>query len=176
MGSPKGAAHGFFVWAVAVSTLHGLFIAEEANHDHPDEKNATEGQIDDVTTWSNRTAITRTCPGAWRERSSAPSATTGARPSRVGGIPAGVEKIVPILKPYKLASREFREENTQIRVGDAVVGGPKFVVWPVPAPSRARSSSWSRRTSRRRAGRTSSGGAYKPADVAVQLPGHGKRG
>jgi 3-deoxy-7-phosphoheptulonate synthase len=29
----------------------------------------------------------------------------------------GVEKVLPILKPYKLASREFRKENTVINVG-----------------------------------------------------------
>src|SRR5439155_1601891 len=29
----------------------------------------------------------------------------------------GVEKVVPIMKPYKLASREFHEEDTIIEVG-----------------------------------------------------------
>ena len=34
----------------------------------------------------------------------------------------GVEKVVPILKPYKLASREFKPSDTVIRVGDLEVG------------------------------------------------------
>src|SRR5271169_3174606 len=29
----------------------------------------------------------------------------------------GVEKVVPIMKPYKLASREFHEEDTKVEIG-----------------------------------------------------------
>src|SRR6201995_5265636 len=29
----------------------------------------------------------------------------------------GVEKVVPIMKPYKLASREFHEEDTVVEIG-----------------------------------------------------------
>ncbi len=45
---------------------------------------------------------------------------------------SGVEQIMPILKPYKLASREAKEGNTIIRVGDVEIGGPKFVVMAGP--------------------------------------------
>ena len=31
----------------------------------------------------------------------------------------GVERVMPVLKPYKLASREYAAGNTQIRFGDA---------------------------------------------------------
>lgn len=44
----------------------------------------------------------------------------------------GVEKVHQILKPYKLASREFRKENTVIKVGDQVIGGSKIVVMAGP--------------------------------------------
>jgi 3-deoxy-7-phosphoheptulonate synthase len=40
----------------------------------------------------------------------------------------GVEKVMPILKAYKLASREFRENDTIVRVGDARIGGGEFSV------------------------------------------------
>src|SRR3954464_15948008 len=41
----------------------------------------------------------------------------------------GVEKVVPIMKPYKLASREFHEEDSVVSVGSGKVpsvkiGGP----------------------------------------------------
>src|SRR5271170_357657 len=41
----------------------------------------------------------------------------------------GVEKVVPIMKPYKLASREFHEDDSVIEVGGGKVpvvkiGGP----------------------------------------------------
>ena len=44
----------------------------------------------------------------------------------------GVEKAVPIRKPYKLASRECREGNTVIRVGPVEIGGGTFVVMAGP--------------------------------------------
>jgi 3-deoxy-7-phosphoheptulonate synthase len=39
---------------------------------------------------------------------------------------------MPILKPYKLASRESRLDRTVIPVGDVVIGGPDFVVMAGP--------------------------------------------
>ncbi|CAA9534178.1 MAG: 2-keto-3-deoxy-D-arabino-heptulosonate-7-phosphate synthase I beta, partial [uncultured Sphingomonadaceae bacterium] len=38
----------------------------------------------------------------------------------------GVEKVVPIMKPYKLASREFHEEDTIVEIGGGSV--PKVKV------------------------------------------------
>src|SRR5678809_1209392 len=34
----------------------------------------------------------------------------------------GVEKVVPIMKPYKLASREFHEEDSVIEIGGSAGG------------------------------------------------------
>jgi 3-deoxy-7-phosphoheptulonate synthase len=44
----------------------------------------------------------------------------------------GVEKVLPILKPYKLASRDFRKENTVIDVGGMQVGGNRIAVMAGP--------------------------------------------
>jgi 3-deoxy-7-phosphoheptulonate synthase len=38
-------------------------------------------------------------------------------------VTPGVEKIVPILQPFKLAGREFRQERSQVKVGACVFGG-----------------------------------------------------
>ncbi len=56
----------------------------------------------------------------------------------MGSIPAdfkdemelmnGVDEVVMISKPYKLASREFHPDDTVIKVGAAVIGGPDPVV------------------------------------------------
>ena len=43
----------------------------------------------------------------------------------IGAFP-GVEKVVPILKPYKLASREFHAENTIIDINGAAIGDNKI--------------------------------------------------
>ncbi|MBI4208825.1 MAG: 3-deoxy-7-phosphoheptulonate synthase [Deltaproteobacteria bacterium] len=44
-----------------------------------------------------------------------------------------VEKVVPILQPYKLASSEVKQEKTTIAIGkDVVIGGKKIVVMAGP--------------------------------------------
>ena len=43
----------------------------------------------------------------------------------IGAFP-GVEKVVPILKPYKLASREFHADNTIININGAAIGDKKI--------------------------------------------------
>ncbi|MCX5665967.1 MAG: 3-deoxy-7-phosphoheptulonate synthase [Candidatus Omnitrophica bacterium] len=46
---------------------------------------------------------------------------------------AGVEKVLPILKPYKLASRDFKKEDSVIDIGSGVkVGGKRIVVMAGP--------------------------------------------
>ena len=45
----------------------------------------------------------------------------------------GVENVVPILKPYKLASREVKRETTLIRLSDTVaIGGNEIIVMAGP--------------------------------------------
>jgi 3-deoxy-7-phosphoheptulonate synthase len=44
----------------------------------------------------------------------------------------GVEKVLPILKPYKLASQEFRKEKTVISVGKEQIGGARIAVMAGP--------------------------------------------
>ncbi len=44
----------------------------------------------------------------------------------------GVEKIVPIMKPYKLVGRELIPENTIINVEDVPIGGEELVVMAGP--------------------------------------------
>src|SRR5665648_1123846 len=40
----------------------------------------------------------------------------------------GVDEIVHIVKPYKLASREFKSFDTIVKVKDVVIGGKEVVV------------------------------------------------
>src|SRR2546423_10042093 len=49
-----------------------------------------------------------------------------------------VETVTPILKPFKLASLEVRSEPTQVKVGDAVIGGKKIVVMAGPCSVESR--------------------------------------
>src|SRR5207249_9630188 len=49
-----------------------------------------------------------------------------------------VESVTPILKPYKLASREVRAESTQVRIGDVTIGGRSIVVMAGPCSVESR--------------------------------------
>ena len=51
---------------------------------------------------------------------------------------SGVEKVIPILQPYKLASRDFKPADTVIRVNDALIGGENvtFMAGPCSVESR----------------------------------------
>ena len=44
----------------------------------------------------------------------------------------GVARVVPILKPYKLASREFRPRGTVVNCGGVKIGGQRLVVMAGP--------------------------------------------
>ncbi len=44
----------------------------------------------------------------------------------------GVEKVMPVMAPYKLVSREFKPESTVIRVKDVEIGGDKIVLMAGP--------------------------------------------
>ena len=44
----------------------------------------------------------------------------------------GVEKVMPVVKPYKLVSREFKPEDTVVRVKDVQIGSGSFSVMAGP--------------------------------------------
>ena len=50
----------------------------------------------------------------------------------------GVEKVVPILEPYKLSGREYRAERSAIRVGDVEIGGDRLVLMAGPCSVESR--------------------------------------
>lgn len=50
----------------------------------------------------------------------------------------GVEKVIPILAPYKLAGREFHAENTVIKLGDVTIGGPQLQIMAGPCAVESR--------------------------------------
>ena len=44
----------------------------------------------------------------------------------------GVSEVVSISKPYKLSSREFKSENTIVKIGDVSIGSDDLVVMAGP--------------------------------------------
>src|SRR5437762_12441871 len=54
---------------------------------------------------------------------------------------SGVENVVPILHPYKLASRDFKPSDTIVRVNDSLIGGRNIVVMAGPCTVELRGQS-----------------------------------
>jgi 3-deoxy-7-phosphoheptulonate synthase len=76
----------------------------------------------------------------------------------------GVAECVPVSKPYKLVSRELKEESTVINLGDGVkVGGEELAIIAGPCAIESREQACTIAESVRAVGaRLFRGGAYKP--------------
>lgn len=75
----------------------------------------------------------------------------------------GVEKVVPILAPFKLAGQEFRPQRTKVKVGSAVFGGDEIVVIAGPcAIECAEQVLETARQIKAAGGHMLRGGAFKP--------------
>jgi len=88
-----------------------------------------------------------------------------------------VDRVVPILSPYKLASRELYPSETVIDVGGRLVGAPNFSVMagPCAVESEAQIMDTARRT--KAAGATFlRGGAFKPRSSPYAFQGLGEEG
>jgi len=75
----------------------------------------------------------------------------------------GVESVVPILQPFKLASREVRPEKTIVRVGDLAIGGERLCIMAGPCSVESEEQILASAMAVREAGATVlRGGAFKP--------------
>ncbi|MBI3793800.1 MAG: 3-deoxy-7-phosphoheptulonate synthase [Nitrospinae bacterium] len=88
-----------------------------------------------------------------------------------------VEKVVPILRPYKLASREVKKEDTIIKVGDVSIGGKHIAVMagPCSVEGEEQITSIARDVKAAGAG-ILRGGAYKPRTSPYSFQGMEKEG
>jgi 3-deoxy-7-phosphoheptulonate synthase len=76
---------------------------------------------------------------------------------------AGVESVVPILQPFKLASRETRAARTVVRVGSVEIGGDRLHVMAGPCSVESEEQLLTVARAVREAGATIlRGGAFKP--------------
>jgi 3-deoxy-7-phosphoheptulonate synthase len=92
-------------------------------------------------------------------------------------VMTGVENIVRITKPYKLASRDFKKENTEITVKDTLIGGSKIQVIAGPCAVENRTILVSIAKKVKEAGATFlRGGAYKPRTSPYTFQGLGEEG
>lgn len=89
----------------------------------------------------------------------------------------GVADVVPVSRPYKLASREFRPEDTVIKVGDVAIGGVNTVIMAgqcsVDTEEQMMATA---RVVKEAGGHILRGGAFKPRTNPYAFRGLGEKG
>jgi 3-deoxy-D-arabino-heptulosonate 7-phosphate (DAHP) synthase len=94
----------------------------------------------------------------------------------------GVEKVIPISKPYKMASREFKPENTIVEIpnnrGQIIrVGGSRLIAIAGPCAVESRQQMLDAAAAVASSGATMlRGGAYKPRTPPYSFQGLGEEG
>lgn len=101
--------------------------------------------------------------------------------SLLRGVPflsvPGVDAVHEVLKPYKLASREFHPDGTSIPFGAATIGGEEFVVVAGPCSVEGREMMLETgRAVQARGARGVRGGAFKPRSSPYAFQGKGQEG
>ncbi|KYO65513.1 3-deoxy-7-phosphoheptulonate synthase [Thermovenabulum gondwanense] len=89
----------------------------------------------------------------------------------------GVEKTVPIMEPYKLASRSFKPESTVVKVGDVEIGSNNFII--IAGPCAVESEEQLIETAqivKKCGAKILRGGAYKPRTSPYSFQGIGEEG
>ncbi|MFZ5810202.1 MAG: 3-deoxy-7-phosphoheptulonate synthase [Chloroflexota bacterium] len=90
---------------------------------------------------------------------------------------SGVDRVVPISRPYKLASREFQPMNTTFRLDGVTIGGPSLVIIAGPCSVEDRQQLIETALAVREAGAHAlRGGAYKPRTSPYSFQGLGEAG
>jgi len=88
-----------------------------------------------------------------------------------------VERVIPILRPYKFVSREYHPQGTIVRVGDAEIGGDEIVVMAGPCTVESYEKTLDTARAVKAAGaRVLRGGAFKPCTSPYSFQGLGMEG
>jgi len=102
---------------------------------------------------------------------------TGIVPTETFEVLPGVEKVVRIMKPYKLASRDFKPEDTIVQVGDVKIGGKEIVIMAGPCAVETEEQIISTaELVKKLGGKVLRGGAYKPSTSPFKFQGLGEEG
>jgi len=86
-----------------------------------------------------------------------------------------VERVIPILKPYKIVGREFHPDKSIIRVGDVDIGGQRIVVMAGPCSVESEEQTIETAKAVKAAGASIlRGGAFKPSTSPYSFHGLGE--
>jgi 3-deoxy-7-phosphoheptulonate synthase len=90
---------------------------------------------------------------------------------------AGVERTVPIVRPFKQASRDFRPQDTVVKLNGVSIGGQQLVVMAGPCAVESREQLLETAHAVKEAGaQVLRGGAYKPRTSPYSFQGLGEQG
>ena len=102
---------------------------------------------------------------------------TGQLSTDIFAVLPGVESVVRIMKPYKLASREFKAENTLVSIGGIEVGGKRIIVMAGPCAVENEEQLMEAASAVKEAGaNVLRGGAFKPRTSPFSFQGLEKAG
>jgi 3-deoxy-7-phosphoheptulonate synthase len=89
----------------------------------------------------------------------------------------GVQEVLRITEPYKLASRTFKPENTVVSIGDVRIGGDEVIVMAGPCSAESEEQVEASAAAVKRAGaKVLRGGAFKPRSSPYSFQGLGEEG
>jgi len=89
----------------------------------------------------------------------------------------GVEKVMPVLAPYKLVSKDFKPEKTIVNVGGVKIGGKKIPVMAGPCSIESHQALLKVAKVVKKAGASIlRGGAFKPRTSPYSFQGLGEKG
>jgi 3-deoxy-7-phosphoheptulonate synthase len=102
---------------------------------------------------------------------------TGQIPTDIFAVLPGVESVTRIMKPYKLASRSFKPQDTMVTCGGVEVGGERIVVFAGPCAVESEAQLFEAAKIVKNAGASIlRGGAFKPRTSPFSFQGLQKKG
>ena len=138
---------------------------------------ATQAEIDGVVEKIRSIGLTpHAIPGAQRVAIGITGNKAGLEPELFTTLP-GVTDAIRVSQPFKLVSREVKEEDTVIDVGGVPIGGSALAVMAGPCSVESREQILEAAHAVRRAGaRFLRGGAYKPRTSPYEFQGLAEEG
>jgi len=130
--------------------------------------------IDRIKEWGLKAEVSR---GAIRTVIGVIGPEDAIRERPIAAIP-GVESVTPVMKPYKLVSREFRGGNSSpVKIGNVAIGGDDVVIMSGPCSVENKQQITSIAADIKQAGaRVLRGGAFKPRTSPYSFQGLGEEG
>ncbi|MBI9075305.1 MAG: 3-deoxy-7-phosphoheptulonate synthase [Desulfatibacillum sp.] len=140
-------------------------------------QNATQEEIDAVIGNIEAAGFTaRPIPGGHRMAIGILHNKGPVDPARFLGLP-GVKELIPVTRPYKLVSREFKSTTTVVRMGDVAIGEGRPVLMAGPCAIESLEQALTIAKHVKAAGAEMfRGGAFKPRTSPYSFQGLGEEG